>query len=100
MRAIRGAVVGHRRVSLHAEPSKGLAPVVVKYLGESLSQIKDITTLILVEQNFYLASIVGSAYFILDDGRVVHGGHMDDLVAEHEKKQKNLGMGGLRERPI
>lgn len=92
MLAIARAFVGDHRVLLIDEPSKGLAPVIVEHLGESLNRIKDTTTLILVEQNFYLASIVGSAYFILDDGRVVHGGHMDDLVDDHETKQKYLGI--------
>jgi len=46
-----------------------------------------------VEQNFHLASLVGTDYFILDDGRVVHQGLMEDLVEDHELKQKYLGIG-------
>ena len=74
------------------EPSKGLAPVVVEHLGQSLNQIKDTTTVILVEQNFYLASMVGEDYFILDDGRVVHEGDMAVLVDDQQLKQKYLGI--------
>ena len=75
------------------EPSKGLAPIVVEQLGESLIQIKDKTTVILVEQNFNLASQVGADYFILDDGRVVHHGLIEDLV------DVTMQNGHLLERP-
>jgi branched-chain amino acid transport system ATP-binding protein len=47
----------------------------------------------LVEQNFHLAGLVGTDYFILDDGRVVHQGLMEDLVGDQALKQKYLGIG-------
>jgi len=66
---------------------------VVEHLGNALNRIKDTTTVVLVEQNFYLASVVGQDYFILDDGRVAHQGLMEDLVNDHQLKQKYLGIG-------
>lgn len=93
MLAIARAFVNDHRILLIDEPSKGLAPIVVDQVGESLIQIKDQTTIILVEQNFHLASLVGTDYFILDDGRVVHQGLMEDLVEDQELKQKYLGIG-------
>jgi branched-chain amino acid transport system ATP-binding protein len=93
MLAIARAFVNDHKVLLVDEPSKGLAPIVVDQVGESLIQIREKTTVILVEQNFHLASVVGVDYFILDDGRVVHKGLMDDLVDNHELKQKYLGIG-------
>ncbi|CAB1062814.1 ABC transporter, ATP-binding protein 2 (cluster 4, leucine/isoleucine/valine/benzoate) [Olavius sp. associated proteobacterium Delta 1] len=93
MLAIGRAFVNDHRLLLVDEPSKGLAPIVVEQVGESLLQIKDQTTIILVEQNFHLASMVGTDYFILDDGRVVHQGLMEDLADNQELKQKYLGIG-------
>ena len=93
MLAIGRAFVNDHRILLIDEPSKGLAPIVVDQVGESLIQIKDQTTIILVEQNFHLASLVGTDYFILDDGRVVHQGLMEDLMEDQELKQKYLGIG-------
>ena len=93
MLAIARALVNDHRILLVDEPSKGLAPIVVDQVGESLLQIKDQTTIILVEQNFHLASIVGTDYFILDDGRVVNHGIMEDLVDNQELKRKYLGIG-------
>ena len=92
MLAIARAFVNDHRVLLIDEPSKGLAPLIVKHLGESLNHIKTTTTVILVEQNFYLASMVGTDFFILDDGRVVHGGLMEELVEDHDLKQQYLGI--------
>ena len=93
MLAIARAFVNDHRILLIDEPSKGLAPIVVDQVGESLLQIKDHTTVILVEQNFHLASMVGMDYFILDDGRVVHQGAMGDLVDDQETKRRYLGIG-------
>lgn len=93
MLAIARAFVNDHRILLIDEPSKGLAPIIVEQLGESLLQIKEKTTVILVEQNFHLASMVGWDYFILDDGRVVHQGVMENLVDDQELKQKYLGIG-------
>jgi branched-chain amino acid transport system ATP-binding protein len=92
MLAIALALVRDHRLVLIDEPSKGLAPVVVEHLGASLNRIKVKTTVVLVEQNFYLASLVGQDYFILDDGRVVRQGLMEELVEDRELKQKYLGI--------
>ena len=92
MLAIARAMVYDHKILLIDEPSKGLAPIVVDQLGESLLQIKDSTTIIQVEQNFYLASMIGIDYFILDDGRTVHQGLMEKLVDNSELKKKYLGI--------
>ena len=93
MLAIALAFVNVHRVLLIDEPSKGLAPIIVEQLGDSLVQIRDKTTIILVEQNFNLACQVGVDYFILDDGRVVHQGLMTDLMQDQQLKKKYLGIG-------
>ncbi|MGD9078594.1 MAG: ABC transporter ATP-binding protein [Desulfobacterales bacterium] len=93
MLAIALAFVNIHRILLIDEPSKGLAPIIVDQLAESLNHIKDETTVILVEQNFHLACQVGVDYFILDDGHVVHQGLVEDLVEDEELKQKYLGIG-------
>ena len=93
MLAVARAFINDHQLLLIDEPSKGLAPIVVDQLGESLVKIKDKTTIVLVEQNFHLANMVGSDFFILDDGRVVHQGLMKDLVDDHELKKKYLGIG-------
>ena len=92
MLAIGRAFVTDHKLLLIDEPSKGLAPIVVDHLIESLNTIKDATTIILVEQNFYMASKVGRDYFILDDGQVVLSGLMAELEQDEEIKHKYLGI--------
>ncbi len=92
MLAIARAFVGEHKLLLIDEPSKGLAPIVVDHLIEALNQIKEQTTVVLVEQNFHMARHVGEDYFILDDGRVVHSGLMTDLADNEELKRRYLGI--------
>lgn len=92
MLAIGRVLVCDHSLLLIDEPSKGLAPIVVDQLGESLIRIKDKTKVILVEQNFNLARQVGSDCFILDDGRVVYKGPMDALAGDKTMLKKYLGI--------
>jgi branched-chain amino acid transport system ATP-binding protein len=92
MLAIARAMVNDTALLLIDEPSKGLAPILVEALIEAINQIKEHSVIILVEQNFYMASQVGDQYYILDDGMVVHGGNMPDLVDDEDLKSRYLGI--------
>jgi branched-chain amino acid transport system ATP-binding protein len=92
MLAIARAIVNDTALLLIDEPSKGLAPIVVEALIEAINQIKEHSVVVLVEQNFYMASSVGDHFYILDDGAVVHSGNMADLVDDDELKSRYLGI--------
>jgi branched-chain amino acid transport system ATP-binding protein len=92
MLAIARAIVNDTSLLLIDEPSKGLAPIIVDSLIEAINRIKAHCVVVLVEQNFYMASCVGDNYFILDDGAVVHNGKMADLVEDDELKSRYLGI--------
>jgi branched-chain amino acid transport system ATP-binding protein len=64
----------------------------VDALIEAINQIKEHSVVVLVEQNFYMASSVGDYFYILDDGMVVHSGLMEDLVNDEDLKSKYLGI--------
>ena len=70
MLAIARAIVNETELLLIDEPSKGLAPIIVEALIEAINQIKEHSVIVLVEQNFYMASQVGDHFYILDDGRL------------------------------
>ena len=92
MLAIARAIVNDTSLLLIDEPSKGLAPIIVDSLIEAINRIKAHSVVVLVEQNFYMASCVGDNYYILDDGVVVHNGMMADLVEDEELKSRYLGI--------
>lgn len=92
MLAIARAIVNDTDLLLIDEPSKGLAPIIVDGLIEALNQIKATTVIVLVEQNFYMASAVGDDYYILDDGVSVANGSMENLVHDESLKSKYLGI--------
>lgn len=93
MLSIGRALVNENKVLLIDEPSKGLAPIIVQVLANAIKQIKDHTTVVLVEQNFWLASAVGERYYIIDDGQTVHKGLMEALIKNKELQQRYLGIG-------
>jgi branched-chain amino acid transport system ATP-binding protein len=92
MLAIARAIVNETSLLLIDEPSKGLAPIIVDALIEAINQIKEHSVVVLVEQNFFMASCVGDHYYILDDGLVVHNGKMAELVDNEELKSRYLGI--------
>jgi branched-chain amino acid transport system ATP-binding protein len=92
MLAIARAIVNDTALLLIDEPSKGLAPIIVEALIEAINQIKEHSVVVLVEQNFYMASSVGDHFYILDDGAVVHSGNMAELVDDEELKSRYLGI--------
>ena len=93
MLAIARAMVEPRRLLLIDEPSKGLAPAIVLNLIEALRELKrSRTTVLLVEQNFRVAQALGDHVAVMDDGRVVHAGRMDELAEDEALQQRLLGL--------
>jgi len=92
MLSIARAYVNENELLLIDEPSKGLAPIVVEKVMESILQMKSQTTIVLVEQNFMMASTIGDRFYIIDDGRTVNNGTMKQLKEDEEMKRKYLGI--------
>jgi len=92
MLSIARAFVNPNRLLLIDEPSKGLAPIIVEHLIDALRAMKQHATVLLVEQNFAMASALGDDFYLIDDGRTVRHGSMASLAADHELKKKYLGI--------
>jgi branched-chain amino acid transport system ATP-binding protein len=92
MLAIARPLVNRNELLLIDEPSKGLAPVVIEHLIEAIQKFQKHTMIILVEQNFYMASRLGNDFHLFDDGRTVHRGRMEELLQDEALKKKYLGI--------
>lgn len=91
MLAIARALVADNRLLLIDEPSEGLAPVLIESLMEAIRKLSVETTIVLVEQNFLVASLLAESYIIIEEGRSVKDGKMSDLVIDHDAIQRYLG---------
>lgn len=93
MLAIARAIAEPRRLLLIDEPTKGLAPVMVRSMIEAFKALKEAgETILMVEQNFHAASMLGDTVVVMDDGRIVHAGAMRDLVIDKSLQQRLLGL--------
>lgn len=93
MLAMARAFVNEAELLLIDEPSKGLAPIVVEKVMEAMNEMKKDTTIILVEQNFLMASQIGDTYTLIDEGKTVASGLMTELIQDDELQHKYLGIG-------
>ncbi len=94
MLAIARPLINRNELLLIDEPSKGLAPIIIEHLIEAILRLKEHTMVILVEQNFYMASQLGTDFYLLDDGKTVHHGRMEELIRDDELKKRYLGISG------
>jgi len=91
MLAVARALVPDNKLLLIDEPSNGLAPVLIEQMMASIRGLSETTTVLLVEQNFIMASQLGQSYYIIDDGKTVRNGAMADLAKDKELIQRYLG---------
>lgn len=91
MLAIARALVPDNTLLLIDEPSEGLAPVIVEQMMEAIRKLSDQNAVLLVEQNFIVASKLADRYVIIEDGRSVQAGLMKDLLNDQTLIAKYLG---------
>ncbi len=92
MLAIARALVPENTLLLIDEPSEGLAPVIIEQLMEAIHKLSSQKTVLLVEQNFRVASKLADSYVIIDDGQSVISGQMSDLMQDQDLIQRYLGV--------
>jgi branched-chain amino acid transport system ATP-binding protein len=91
MLAVARALVPENELLLIDEPSEGLAPVIIEQMMEAIRQLSTHTTVLLVEQNFIMASQLADRYTIIETGRSVSSGLMADLVKDEVTIKRYLG---------
>lgn len=91
MLAVARSLVPDNKLLLIDEPSEGLAPVIIEQMMAAITELSTESTVLLVEQNFLVASKLASAYVIIEEGKSVKHGAMADLVNDKETIHRYLG---------
>ncbi len=92
MLAIARALLNPNRILLVDEPTKGLAPTVVKRVTEILADVAQEVTVLLVEQNLAAAKRLAQRAIVLDQGVTVYAGSFGDLLSDRERIYRHLGV--------
>ena len=75
------------------EPSEGLAPLIVKELGNIIKQLKDEgLTILLIEQNVSLALDISDYTYIMYHGQIAHGCEAMELAANEKLQCEYIGI--------
>jgi branched-chain amino acid transport system ATP-binding protein len=93
MVAIGRALLNDNRVLLVDEPTKGLAPALVADVARVLERLAELTTVLLVEQNLGVVRRIARDVVVLDQGRVVHTGDAQELLAQPQLVKRLLSIG-------
>ena len=88
----RALLNGDNRILLVDEPTKGLAPLVVRHVVEALQRAAEVATILLVEQNLGVAHKLARDVVVLDQGRVAFTGDVDQLMSDPELARRHLGL--------
>jgi branched-chain amino acid transport system ATP-binding protein len=92
MLAIARAIIEPRDLILIDEPTKGLAPAIIRNMIAAFREIAADTTILLVEQNFHFARALGSGVTVIEDGRIIHRGGMAELAADEALQTRLLSL--------
>jgi len=93
MLAIGRALMTNPEFLLMDEPSEGLAPVIIEQVGEIIAKLKETgLSILLVEQNFFLACDVADEILVMNKGTIVWKGTPQELLANEEIQHQYLGV--------
>ena len=93
MLAFARSLMTNPKMLLLDEPTEGLAPLLVRAMGEILSKLKESKlAILLVEQNMKFALASCDYVHVLNRGRVVHSSTPEELSENEEIKSRFLGV--------
>jgi branched-chain amino acid transport system ATP-binding protein len=88
MLAIGRALMTNPQFLLLDEPTEGLAPVLVKSLGERIQKLKEAgLTVLLAEQNVKFTLTLSDYGYIIDNGRICYQGSVQELIDNDEVRR-------------
>jgi len=95
MLAIARALMAEPKLLILDEPSLGLAPKLVEQVRDTIVEINEPgTSVLLIEQNAMMALSIASYGYIMETGKVVMDGDAQRLLADDDVKEFYLGLHG------
>jgi len=93
MLSIGRALLANPDLLLMDEPSEGLAPSIIEEIRRTINRLKEEDlSVLLVEQNLYLAFAASSYAYIIDKGVIVYESTTEELKANKEAQIKHLSV--------
>jgi len=91
MLTIARTLMGNPDLVLLDEPSEGIAPIVVEAIGTKIEELKRAgLSIIMAEQNLDFVLALSDRCYVLEKGRVVYSGTVDQLRASSEVQDRYL----------
>ena len=93
MLTVARTLMGDPRLVLIDDPSEGLAPVVVRALGEKIAALKrEGLTILLSEQNLKFAARLADRAYIIEKGEIKWEGPIARLMADESVRRAYLSL--------
>ncbi len=93
MLTISRTLMGNPDLILLDEPSEGLAPIIVKVLGDFIDLLKrEGTTVLLSEQNVKFSLKHSDRAYIVDNGHIKYHGTIEELARDAEVTKRYLAV--------
>ena len=92
MLAVGRALMSRPKVIMMAEPSLGLAPIIVRGIFDIIKEInKQGVTVLLIEQNANMALKTADLGYVMETGRITMSGSGAELLSDEQVKKAYLG---------
>jgi branched-chain amino acid transport system ATP-binding protein len=91
MLTVGRTLMGNPELILLDEPVEGLAPLVVRDLGEQILKLKEMgETILFSEQNIKFATMIAEKAYVIDKGKIQYEGSIEELKGNDEVRKKYL----------